>query len=73
VIKRRHGLARCRYHGIQGMRRWVGLGVIADIKLVRTPRYNTYLDFAMPIAWIRFALQDTVIIDRRQSRHQLPS
>jgi len=30
VIKRRHGLARCRYHGIQGMRRWVGLGVIAD-------------------------------------------
>lgn len=30
VIKRRHGLSRCRYHGIQGMRRWVGLGVIAD-------------------------------------------
>ena len=30
VLKRRHGLARCRYHGIQGMRRWIGLGVIAD-------------------------------------------
>ena len=30
VIKRRHGLARCRYHGLQGTRRWVGLGVIAD-------------------------------------------
>jgi len=30
VIKRRHGLARCRYHGLHGMRRWVGLGVIAD-------------------------------------------
>ena len=30
VLKRRHGLARCRYHGLQGMRRWVGLGVIAD-------------------------------------------
>jgi Transposase DDE domain len=30
VLKRRHGLARCRYHGIDGMRRWVGLGVIAD-------------------------------------------
>ena len=30
VIKRRHGLRRCRYHGTDGMHRWVGLGVIAD-------------------------------------------
>ena len=30
VIKRRHGLSRCRYHGLHGMRGWVGLGVIAD-------------------------------------------
>ena len=30
VVKRRHGLARCRYHGANGTRRWVGLGVIAD-------------------------------------------
>jgi IS5 family transposase len=30
VVKRRHGLARCRYHGMDGMRRWIGLGVIAD-------------------------------------------
>jgi IS5 family transposase len=30
TVKRRHGLARCRYHGMEGMRRWVGLGVIAD-------------------------------------------
>jgi len=30
TVKRRHGLARCRYHGINGMQRWVGLGVIAD-------------------------------------------
>jgi IS5 family transposase len=30
VLKRRHGLGRCRYHGMDGMRRWVGLGVIAD-------------------------------------------
>ena len=30
VLKRRHGLARCRYHGMEGMRRWVGLGVVAD-------------------------------------------
>ena len=30
VLKRRHGLARCRYHGLSGMQRWVGLGVIAD-------------------------------------------
>lgn len=30
VVKRRHGLQRCRYHGADGMKRWVGLGVIAD-------------------------------------------
>ena len=30
VLKRRHGLRRCRYHGLDGMHRWVGLGVIAD-------------------------------------------
>jgi IS5 family transposase len=38
VIKRRHGLARCRYHGLPGMRRWVGLGVIAD-NLINIGRY----------------------------------
>jgi len=30
VVKRRHGLGRCRYRGESGMKRWVGLGVIAD-------------------------------------------
>jgi IS5 family transposase len=30
VVKRRHGLRRCRYKGYVGMNRWVGLGVIAD-------------------------------------------
>ncbi len=30
VIKRRHGLQRCRYHGSDGVERWVGLGIIAD-------------------------------------------
>lgn len=30
VVKRRHGLNRCRDHGERGMQRWVGLGVIAD-------------------------------------------
>jgi IS5 family transposase len=30
VLKRRHGLDRCRYRGEEGMRRWVGLGVLAD-------------------------------------------
>jgi IS5 family transposase len=30
VLKRRHGLNRCRYRGAEGMKRWVGLGVIAD-------------------------------------------
>src|SRR5580700_8796347 len=30
VGKRRHGLNRCRYRGDNGMKRWVGLGVISD-------------------------------------------
>jgi transposase, IS5 family len=30
VLKRRHGLNRSRYKGSDGMKRWVGLGVIAD-------------------------------------------
>ena len=38
VIKRRHGLRRCRYHGTDGMSRWVGLGVIAD-NLVNTATF----------------------------------
>ena len=29
-VKRRHGLTRCRYKGDNGMKRWVGLGIIAD-------------------------------------------
>jgi transposase, IS5 family len=30
VAKRRHGLDRCLYKGDNGMKRWVGLGVISD-------------------------------------------
>jgi IS5 family transposase len=30
VLKRRHGFSRCRYRGLDGMKRWVGLGVLAD-------------------------------------------
>ena len=30
LLKRRHGLTRSRYKGSAGMKRWVGLGVIAD-------------------------------------------
>lgn len=30
VLKRRHGLNRSLYKGAQGIKRWVGLGVIAD-------------------------------------------
>jgi IS5 family transposase len=30
LLKRRHGLNRCRYTGDAGMQRWVGLGVIGD-------------------------------------------
>ena len=29
VLKRKHGLGRCRYHGEGGFGRWVGWGVIA--------------------------------------------
>jgi transposase, IS5 family len=39
VLKRRHGLTRCRYHGLDGMKRWVGLGVIAS-NLVSTATYS---------------------------------
>ena len=38
VLKRRHGLRRCRYHGADGITRWVGLGVIAD-NLVSTATF----------------------------------
>jgi len=30
VLKRRHGLRRCLYWGVDKMKRWVGLGIIAD-------------------------------------------
>jgi transposase, IS5 family len=30
LLKRRHGLNRCRYKGQPGIERWVGFGVIAD-------------------------------------------
>jgi IS5 family transposase len=34
VLKRRHGLDRCRYHGEEGFQRWVGWGIIAHNLLV---------------------------------------
>jgi transposase, IS5 family len=30
VLKRRHGLSRCLYRSMEGTKRWVGLGVLAD-------------------------------------------
>lgn len=30
LLKRRHDLNRCRYKGLDGMKRWVGLSVVAD-------------------------------------------
>ena len=40
VLKRRHGLDRCRYHGEAGMHRWGGLGVIANnlVSTATSPR-----------------------------------
>jgi IS5 family transposase len=40
ALKRRHGLDRCRYHGLEGMNRWVGLGVIAN-NLVSTATFSS--------------------------------
>ena len=34
ALKRRHGLRRCRYRGVSGMQRWIGLGVLANDLLV---------------------------------------
>jgi IS5 family transposase len=34
VLKRRHGLARCLYHGQDGVERWVGLGAITSNLIV---------------------------------------
>lgn len=35
LLKRRFGLARCRYHGDAGMERWVGWGIIAhDLRAI---------------------------------------
>jgi transposase, IS5 family len=30
VLKRRDGLTRCRYRGMEGMKRWVGWGVVSN-------------------------------------------
>lgn len=40
ALKRRHGLDRCRYHGMQGIKRSVGLAVIANnlLALARADR-----------------------------------
>jgi hypothetical protein len=45
VAKRRHGLNRCRYKGDNGMKRWVGLGEIADnlVNIGRTTEQKTGL------------------------------
>jgi len=45
VLKRRHGLRRCRYHGADGTARWVGLGVIAN-NLVSTATFISVHDAA---------------------------
>ena len=39
VLKRRHGLHRCLYHGLDGVERWVGLGVMAGnlLTIARRP------------------------------------
>src|SRR5579875_2855212 len=51
VLKGRDGLARCRYHGFNGTRRWVGWGVVAhNIHLLITPPRSTLLS-SVPGHW----------------------
>lgn len=39
VLKRRHGLHRCLYHGADGVDRWVGLGILAcNLVVITTTR-----------------------------------
>jgi IS5 family transposase len=45
VVKRRHGLNRCRDQGERGMQRWVGFGVIAD-NLINLGRVLTRMEEA---------------------------
>jgi hypothetical protein len=52
VLRRRHGLARSRYRGSDGMRRCVGLGIIAD-NLINLGRW-----LAQPLFGIRMACLD---------------
>jgi transposase, IS5 family len=47
VLKRRHGLNRCRYKGSAGMKRWVGLGVISD-NLINIGRALAQSRFSIP-------------------------
>ena len=39
VLKRRHGMRRCLYHGLDGMHRWVGLAVITNNLLAVARRH----------------------------------
>lgn len=41
VLKRKHGLGRCRNHGEAGLQRWVGWGVIAGNLAVMGRRFAT--------------------------------
>jgi IS5 family transposase len=51
VSKRRHGLQRCRYRGDDGMKRWVGLAVIAD-NLINLGRFVAARQTTSPVASI---------------------
>jgi hypothetical protein len=61
VTKRRLGLNRCRYRGDSGMKRWVGLGVIADRQTDRTGRTDRTIILARSVA-------DDFTLPRRSSR-----
>ena len=41
VLKRRDGLTRSRYHGMLGIRRWVGWGVVSNNLWVLITRPQT--------------------------------
>src|SRR6202030_3669046 len=57
VVKRRHGLDRCRYKGSVGMDRWVGLGVPSAS---RSARHGVFGRSAA--AWLQNAIAGVVLV-----------
>jgi IS5 family transposase len=73
VSKRRHGLNRCRYHGDDGMKRWVGLGVIADnlinIGRVIDDQPTPATTVAVPLHLLNGSVRNVPPVDHRRDEN----